>query len=174
MRIHTTLDNLHAAIGPAREFGGRPLPVTWHKLDRTGSSIRPYAFTVLLEGSGGRNNTGLYGAGDYCGATWDEWGAFLGRVFQLDPTAVVGSPGAPVYGGADHFRWATGGRFESGQIPADTHPRHRWNRGGAYWEDRDRGYFESTCDRKAGCTAVRRRPLWGETFAEDIRGGVYA
>lgn len=116
------------------------------------SATHPRRFELRLEGSGGRNNTGLYGAGDYQGATWDEWGAVLGGIFRADPKARMGgSEKAPVYRNAEQFHVITGERFVEPGIPNDTHSRHRWVR--------HNGDDTLTCSHKAGCSAIWR-PRW--------------
>lgn len=122
MRLHTNL-NRQAII-----MATRHLPVAFHKLEIHGSRSRKRAFEMLLTGSGGRNNTGAYGAGDYNGATWDEWGAVLGALYIFDPTMICGGTAkTPVYADAEHYHFLTNERFRAGDIPADTHPRHRWD-----------------------------------------------
>jgi len=114
------------------------------------SATHPRRFELRLEGSGGRNNTGLYGAGDYNGATWDEWGAVLGGIFRADPKARMGgTEKAPTYRDAEAFHVITGGRFKNPGLPPDTHPRHRW--------DYDRSGTRR-CTVK-GCSAIYR-PRW--------------
>ena len=158
MRIHTSLTNLT----PVRVASGAPIHFEHH--EQKGSRLRDRAFEVRLGGSGGLNNTGLYGAGDYNGATWDEWGAFLGALFAADPDAVCGSNSYRVYDGAADFHAKTGDRFRGRVVtvedykgmplpprrvylPADTHPRHIWKR--EDWNGPAR------CAFKAGCSAVR-------------------
>jgi hypothetical protein len=172
MRIHTTLDYVTMAglTGPGKACGGRPLFVIWHRLEPFRSRTHPNAYEIRLEGSGGRNNTGRYGAGDYNGATWDEWGAVFGRLFALDPAARCGGSAArPVYACADDYHWQTGDRFRSGQLPADTHPRHRWGPVD-YSEAVAQGYSEAVCQHKSGCTAVHRWS-WRHTWAELVESG---
>jgi hypothetical protein len=60
----------------------------------------------------------------------------------------------PHYGGAADYHWQTGDRFRSGQIPADTHPRHRWELEGKWSFDRPTLTYR--CQHKSGCTAVQR------------------
>lgn len=153
MRIHTTIDpgTMRGIIGPGKAFGGRPLPVVWRKLDMFRSRSAPFGYDVTLEGSGGRNNTGLYGAGDYNGATWDEWGAFFGRVYNLDPAARCGGTTArPIYSCADDYHWQTGHRFEAGQVPDDSHPRHNWEHAGY-----SPGHYYTVRECKR-CAAIQR------------------
>jgi hypothetical protein len=160
MRIHTSLTygQMSGLTGPGQAFGGRPLFVVWHKLDTFKSRTHAYGYDITLEGSGGRNNTGLYGAGDYNGATWDEWGAVFGRLFTLDPAARAGGTVArPVYANSEHFHWTTGHRFShemtGGQLPADTHKRHRWAHDGY---SPGRSYSVAHCEHSSGCTAIQR------------------
>ena len=127
MRIHTKLDVLEIQAA-ARNAGA---PISFHTLSEHGSRTHAHSFEVRLEGSGGRNNTGLYGAGDYEGATWDEWGAFFGALYDLDPTARCGgSAKRPTYANREHYHYVTGYRFgrnaDGRYLPTDTHPRHRW------------------------------------------------
>ena len=150
MRIHTNLlvENLHHA----RRDSGAPL--FFHTVEQHRSTTRERSFDVRLEGSGGRNNTGLYGAGDYKGATWDEWGAFLGALFAMDPAAWVGtSAKAPIYRDATDFHRQTGDRFAKNEqghhLPLDTHPRHRWQHVAGY--PAEVGDLAQTC---AKCSAT--------------------
>ena len=152
MRIHTSLtwQQMHDALTAAGA------PISFETLTDHGSRTHPRSFEVRLEGSGGRNNTGHFGAGDYNGATWDEWGAFFGALYDLDPDARCGGTSKrPVYARADHYHFVTGHRFHRVEhvkgsptyLPADTHPRHNWG------HDSGRLYC-----RKEGCSADR--PGW--------------
>jgi len=145
MRIHTNLTSeaMHVAL---RQSGA---PISFHTLTEHGSRTHARAFDVRLEGTGGASNTGLYGAGDYSGATWDEWGAFFGALFELSPsTRAGGSAARPVYANADDYHFQTGDRFHfvagRGHLPADTHPRHRWVYLGT---PGDRGVGDSECSK---------------------------
>lgn len=134
MRIHTNLDFLQML--DVRTDSGAP--IGYEDITEHGSRTHAWAFDVRLTGSGGRNNTGLYGAGDYDGATWDEWGAFFGALYAADPTARCGgSAKSPVYADATHFHFMTNERFELNDagthMPADTHPRHNWKDDGGTW-----------------------------------------
>jgi hypothetical protein len=143
VRIHT--DATSGEVYRATEG----LPVTWHTLEEHGSRTHARSFEIRLEGSGGRNNAGHYGA-DFNGATWDEWGAVLARIFALDPTARMGGTTAhPVYSDAEDFHYQTADRFRSGELPADTHPRHRWVYQGTWG---DHGVAETACGK---CSATR-------------------
>jgi hypothetical protein len=156
MRIHTELTE--AQMSEARRNSGAP--IYFHTLEEHGSRTHPRAFEVRLEGTGGRNNTGLYGAGDYDGATWDEWGAFLGAVYALDPAARCGgTERQPIYAHAQDYHWQTGDRFRDG-LPADTHPRHRWVLEGTAATGR---YHVRKCGK---CGATTRSLAYGHTRAE--------
>lgn len=118
MRIHTYL--CKGMIEAAALKAG----VGFERLTLHGSKSRTHAFDVLLSGNGvtggAWGNSGTNGAAAYKSATWDEWGIFLGYVFDADPTAT-----AATYHDADDFHWQTGHRFH-GLAPADQHIRHRW------------------------------------------------
>lgn len=125
MRIHTdelTMGSFFKATG---DLPGVYLTITEH-----GSRSHARAFEVSLEGNGYRKNTGKYGAGDEFGATWDEWGVFLSRIFDLDPRALAGSAKYPAYDGRNDFHIKTADRFESLLMPTDTHKRHTWRYAG--------------------------------------------
>src|SRR5213596_2251151 len=107
MRIHTSLTR-EQMTQVLRDSGAK---ITFHAITEHKSQTHPRAFNLTLEGTGGRNNTGLYGAGDYCGATWDEWGAFLGALFALDWDARVGSVKNPTYANGADFHDITTRRF---------------------------------------------------------------
>lgn len=127
MRIHTRLTR--EQMNHVLQDSGAP--IGYQSITEHGSRTHERAFNVLLTGSGGYNNTGLYGAGDYKGAIWDEWGAFLGALFAMDPYARVGGEKHPVYDGRTDFHYVTAGRFvqfKGGHVPPDSHKRHRWQR----------------------------------------------
>lgn len=121
MRIHAnnlTLNDIYAAVND--------LPGVYVTVSQHGSRTHKAAFEVSLEGNGYRKNTGTSGAGDEIGATWDEWGVFIARVFDADPNAVFGSVSAPIYSDGYTFHLTTNDRFESLSLPDDTHKRHAW------------------------------------------------
>lgn len=187
MRIHTNLDRDQIATLP-RKSGA---PIRFQTLTEHGSRTHARSFEVRLEGTGGLSNTGRYGAGDYSGATWDEWGAFFGALFAADPGARCGGTSKnPVYGNAQHFHWLTDGRFQARpradvrsrfqsieqpvpgylssdparsrtHMPADTHPRHGWIYDG---ESATGAYRVHHCRR---CSAVSRTQDFA-TFMLDI------
>lgn len=140
MRLHTVLTE--EQMREARRH--TQAPISFAHLTRHGSNKRDHAFAVALNGSGGRNNTGRYGAGDRNGATWDEWGAYLGAVYLLDPDMTCDA--YPLLADFDEY---TRGRFSEGVIPEDTHPRHQWRyqQASGIW----------TCAYKAGCSAEMGR-----------------
>jgi len=153
MRLHTNLTAEQIRI--ARRA---TLTMThFETLSHHGSRTHDHAFEVRLGGSGGRNNTGLYGAGDYCGATWDEWGAVMGAIYMLDPAARWGGAKNPQYADAEDFHFKTRNRFKAGILPADTHARHKW-----VYAERD-GFY---CSHKAGCTA--EQPSYHEVKARRV------
>ncbi|AXC36233.1 hypothetical protein SEA_FORK_4 [Microbacterium phage Fork] len=53
-------------------------------------------------------------------ATWDEWGVFMARVFDLDSDALIGGETL------QDFDQRTNYRFDGEGLPVDTHPRHTW------------------------------------------------
>ena len=166
MRIHTKLSALQ--MRDVIRAAGAPINFRDGLLTPLRSRSHLYAYEVRLEGSGGRNNTGLYGAGDYDGATWDEWGAFFGALYELDQLARCGGTAKqPCYGDAEHFHFLTNGRFKhrlyweiahepgavaSGHLPADTHPRHRWHHDGMHVT----GAWRVSSCAKQGCSALTR------------------
>jgi hypothetical protein len=120
---------------------------------RKGSRSRRQAWDVYLFGtSSNRPNNRDHSADEYA-ATWDEWGIVLGYLFRVDPSATV--PG--VYLNGDHFRWVTGGRFDT-LTPAEGHKRHRWTYSG---DSVTGSYYVHACT----CGAVTRR-LHGANLAE--------
>ena len=155
MRIHTNLtrEAMHTVL---RQSGA---PISFHVLEEHGSRTHARSFDVRLEGTGGASNTGLYGAGDYSGATWDEWGAFFGALFEMSPGARAGgSVARPIYANAEDYHFQTGDRFHftagRGHLPADTHPRHRWVYQGSWG---DAAVADSECSKCSAMTPSRYR-----------------
>lgn len=140
MRIHTSLYALE--ISQAARVAG----VSLTRMTEHGSRSHLRAFEVNLTGSNSRYQNG----GEHKAATWDEWGMFLGHLFQQDPGAK-----ASFYGSGEHFHWATGDRFRDG-APSDPHPQHRWEFFGSF----DR-YHEHVC---TGCSAIVRTLNHGVSF----------
>jgi hypothetical protein len=112
MRIHT--DTLHEPqISMAATLAG----VEFTRLHRHGSRSRDHAFDVILSGnSPRRQNFGTDHA-----ATWDQWGHFLGSLFDLDPLMVCWA-----YRDADDFHWVTGDRFRNFNLADDHTSGHKW------------------------------------------------
>jgi len=141
MRIHTSLTQ--SEIYNAAKISGAA--VYFNHLERKASRTHAGAFEIRLGGSGtSRTNSGNRGAGDETAATWDEWGAFFGALFDADPDARCGGTAKrPIYADRDHYHFLTGDRFRprtvartlehGGQpypartyMPEDTHKRHSW------------------------------------------------
>lgn len=146
MRIHTRLYLSDLALAT------KATGVNWTRLTEHGSRFHPRAFEVILTGSSTRNQNG----GEFKAATWDEWGTFLGYLFDRDPGAK-----ASFYSSGEHFHWATADRFLDG-FPPDPHPQHRWEFFGSF----DR-YHEHVC---AGCSALTRTLRHGVPFTDLTAG----
>jgi len=121
MRIHTntlTASDLDDAARIARvEFG---------RMTEHGSRSRDHAFDVTLTGESKRRpNGGTSGASDDYAATWDQWGVFLGVLFDRDPEMTCRA-----YKDFVDFDYVTKCRFvDRGVFPDDYHGDHtfRWN-----------------------------------------------
>jgi len=112
-----------------------------------GSRSRAQAFDVILTGSSTRRQN--FGGPDMA-ATWDEWGIFLGHLFGLDPAMVA----KDAYASAEHFHWATGGRYRDGNLrPSTQHPKHTWEYTG---QSAAGAYSVHEC----ACGAIRRFGDW--------------
>lgn len=124
MRLHTdtiTLTDVYKAVAD--------LPGVYVFVSEHGSRSKARAFEIKLEGtSNNRTNPGTRGAYDpeSYAATWDEWGVVIARLFMIDADAFWGVPKNPTYENAWNFHTITAGRFESGDMPEDTHKRHTW------------------------------------------------
>lgn len=131
MRLHTDVLTEADLLGATKNLPGVYATVTQH-----GSRDYDRAFEVRLKGNGYTCNSGTSGAGYETGATWDEWGAFIAALYEIDPKARWGTAKYPVYRENNDFHDKTGWRFadHKGQLPADTHKRHKWvwNYGNAY------------------------------------------
>lgn len=151
MKIHTNLmpDQMLTVLRNAHA------PIEYLIYEPVGSRTHAYGYHVRLSGSGQLANTGLTGAGYENAATWDEWGAWFGALFELDPEARCGGTVFnPVYRNASHFHYLTGERFRyndlaGGHLPTDTHPRHQWEYDGTWG---DHGTSSHHCTK---CSAVR-------------------
>lgn len=122
MRIHTNHLTTRDLVAASNMAG-----VDFHRLDRKGSRSRDHAFDVILEGTGRTGNRWGNSRERYRAATWDEWGVFLGELFRRDAGMTV--PG--VYDDHDHFRWATGRRYDDLRIE-DQHINHKWEYAGSF------------------------------------------
>jgi hypothetical protein len=113
MRIHTNADM--QAIYHAETVAG----VQIDNLTPHGSRKSTRAFEVLLTGDSNRRpNGGSYGAGNSYAATWDQWGVFLAKIFEIDPDASCWA-----YENAADFHYKTSTRFAEGW-PEDAHGDH--------------------------------------------------
>lgn len=149
MRIHTSLDY----VGMWEALKNSGAPIHFENLELHGSRTHKHAFEVALSGSGGRASFGR----DFDAATWDEWGAFFGALYDADPEARCGgSVKDPTYRDREHYHFLTGDRFQQNgtgsYLPKDTHPRHNWRWLGQ-WGDGDEYGFDCT-----KCSATR--PSW--------------
>lgn len=125
MRLHT--DKIEARQVYEATNG---LPGVYAEVTEHGSRSRQRGLEVRLEGNGYRRNSGQHGADpDEVGATWDEWGAVIARLFAIDPEAFWGAVGRPTYRTPFDFHRKTAQRFAEGEMPADTHKRHTWRPG---------------------------------------------
>jgi len=118
MRIHSDVlspANIYATV---RSLPGVNVEITSH-----GSRIRSRAFEVRLTGTSSRRTMDNADQA----ATWDEWGVFFARLFDVDANALAGSAKHPAYADAADFHRQTGNRFKSLMMPADTHQQHRWD-----------------------------------------------
>lgn len=124
MRVHTSVE--YGTLSDAARAAGVMLTASRH-----GSRTHDHAWEIrLTDGAGrARTNSGKHGAGHDVAATWDEWGIFLARVFDVDPDTRVGSVAYPVYTDADAFHIATDWRYET-LTPGAQHVRHTWRSAG--------------------------------------------
>jgi len=135
MRIHTNL--CQGMIDIAAKIAG----VRFERCTLHGSRSRDHAFDVILSGNSGRRSG--FG-GDYEAASWDQWGIFLGFIFENDPDATCWA-----YKDAGDFHWQTGYRFEDLTLEEATR-FHKWSLG-----EYD-GYSSTSHCQHTDCTAVRR------------------
>jgi hypothetical protein len=80
---------LHSDIITARDIHAATPADVAADVSQHGSRSRARAFEVSLEGLGGRHtrkkNSGNRGAGYEYAASWDDWGVWLARLFEIDP-----------------------------------------------------------------------------------------
>lgn len=146
MKIHSdALDELEIRKA-ARRAG-----IGFTRFEIGNSRSREQRFDIILTGSSPRRQN--FGGEDMA-ATWDEWGIFLGILFDLDPQAR-----SEQYESGEHFTWATGGRYATNSLtPLTQHTTHRWQHSD---EVVTGSYYVSECK----CGAVRRflaRQTWAE------------
>jgi hypothetical protein len=112
MKIHS--DTLTRAV----LFAALPKPLLDLECTQHGSRSRAHAFNVGLQWYGGkvkgdgryRRNHGTSGGFDMpWAATYDEWGEWLARLFDIDPNAIAGQ-----YKGRDDFYDQTREVLETG------------------------------------------------------------
>lgn len=120
MRFHTDTLTRDDVIRAARKAGA-----TIETLSSHGSRSRDHAFEVKLTGNSNRRpNGGSYGAGDDYAATWDQWGVFIGQLFNLDPDMTT-----IYYHDAGAFDAVTLGRFDilpDEPVPFSLSHDHSW------------------------------------------------
>lgn len=117
MRIHSdyvTVSDIYALLRDG--LTGVSVEVSRH-----GSRKRAAALEVRLEGTSTRRNMSNTGQA----ATWDEWGVFMARVFNLDANAILG------HEDRGNFVERTQERFEALTMPEDAHGNHHWESAGA-------------------------------------------
>ena len=135
MRIHsnalTSLDIYRATAA---------LPGVHAEVMPCGSRSHDFAYEVRLTGTSTRRTMDKRGQA----ATWDEWGAFIAAIYEVDPVAVFGSVKTPNYRDSNHFHAVTRYRFDANELPSDTHQQHRWE-------------FDGSVDQCAKCSAVLAR-----------------
>lgn len=123
MRIHTNVNQHEDIYAAARQAG-----VTLVRCSEHGSRSHARAFDVLLSGdSPYRLNTGGYGSHhDEQAASWDQWGIFLGALFDNDPKMKCWA-----YADASDFHVKTNWRFDMDDddaVRSPHHPRYRRTR----------------------------------------------
>jgi hypothetical protein len=128
MRIHTNLteNEVKSAISAAGAYST--------KFSVHGSRKAKFGYDVIL---GGNSNHRQNQGNDYA-ATWDQWGVFLGAIFNADPDATCWA-----YKSGEDFNFQTNNRFADGW-PNDSHGDHKWVVGAP---------FVQHCNK---CTALRR------------------
>lgn len=150
MRLHTDTLTRFDLIAMAADG-----PINFERLSEHRSNSHKRAFEVKLSGSGTHKNDGAYGAQtDVQAATYDEWGVFLGRLYDIDPALIVGTVKRPIYAGVNDFHYQTGERFDAdaGLTWDQQHKtRHAWR------TDWDGGGWSRECK----CGAVQYPPLRG-------------
>ena len=96
-----------------------------------GSRSRKNSFTVIASGNSTRNAM----SNEFKAATWDQWGVFLGILFDIDPLLHTGKHG---YEDAVDYHNKTDDRFSSArrdQIDVKSKHNHKWINAGAYYSE---------------------------------------
>ena len=110
-----------------------------------GSRSKDHAFDVRLTGTSPRRpNSGRSGAGDEYAATWDEWGIFFARLYEIDPEMTNWA-----YDNSDDFHWKTAARFHA-LIPAQQCRVHKFEYTGSAATG---SYHVAQCNK---CEAIKR------------------
>ena len=116
MRIHSDVINV---VDLFQVVSSTPGVYDTH-LSSHGSRKRARAFELKLSGS---SNFRQNGNRDKNAATWDEWGVVIGKLFAIDPKAIIG-----YYPNREYFDILTGYRFEDGEFDlSGQHKLHRWD-----------------------------------------------
>lgn len=117
----------------------RAVGVTFSRCIVGGARSHAASYDIVLSGSGRRRNC----EGDV-GATWDEWGAFLARIFAVDPSTTTG-----VYRNSAHFTWSTNDRYNLGNPEGTSCPDHKWQYEGS---SPGNSYQVHSCAKNCGAT----------------------
>lgn len=121
MKLHTSLtaSEVADALGTVKNLGRAGTDVEFAGLRYEKSLSRRHGYVIHLasETKTGpdlgprtarrRVNSGVYGAGEWYAATWEEWGWFMAEVYALDPAARWSCG----YRDSADFHRKTGGRF---------------------------------------------------------------
>lgn len=86
-------------------------PLSFERLDIIEHPrVRSKGWDVLLsnDNSNRHFNTGTHGAGEQGAASWDDYGRFIARLYEIDPEARIG-----IYNDARQFNHDTQGVYSS-------------------------------------------------------------
>lgn len=109
MKLHTTLERheIQTAFRDVRDIGHVTKDISLVQFKEEPSKTHPYGhiiqlgtqeqFSLLNGKSRHYKNSGIWGSVRMWAASYDEWGWFIARIFELDPTA----------------RWTGGGAYQS-------------------------------------------------------------
>lgn len=101
MKLHTVLTRaeIHSALSQVKQHGHVTQDIGFVHFDTGNSRTHPARYEIQLgtynktSGPGKSRrykNSGHRGAGAVWAATYDEWGYFINRIFEMDPTAIFG------------------------------------------------------------------------------------